>query len=441
MLIPRPYQLDAIHTIVRKNILLGDECGLGKTLQAIEAIKILQTKINRPALIVIPKSLRSQWVNALIAQGVEPVRIVPVENALNIQENAIIVTHYEAVVKYREILQGVYWSIIVADEAHRIKNRKAKRTEALKALHAYRKLAMTGTPLDLNPADSWSIYNWLAPEFFKSYWKFFEAHVNYESRLIGKGQMIKQIIKAQPLRDPKRFAIVLRPYTIRRLKSDVREDIPARIDQVVSIQLNPDQMELYKKLVNSSDVLVEVAQGVEVSMPIVLTEILRLVQCTSDPALLGAKESSAKIAWVKDWVLDNPNEPVIIFTRFRQLAIKIAQELEALEGFDQPVKLIIGGSDRSDVTQATRCIVGTIAAMGEGLDLPHINTAIFIDCEWSNILMQQAIDRVHRINIENVKHIFYLQAEGTIDSYVFDTVRNKQNVQDVIHLALKGVKF
>lgn len=82
-------------------------------------------------------------------------------------------------------------------------------------------------------------------------------------------------------------------------------------------------------------------------------------------------------------------------------------------------------------------LFGTIAAMGEGLDLPHISTAIFLDVEWSSILMTQAVDRIYRINITEAKHIIYLRAVNTVDNLLLDTLNQKWDMRQMIECFIR----
>lgn len=220
---------------------------------------------------------------------------------------------------------------------------------------------------------------------------------------------------------------------IQRTKLEVRADLPPKIETFVELDMHPAQAAAYRKIASAVDPMVLLAEGVETSVSIVLTQILRLIQITTDPALLGLPvASSVKLDWIDGWLEDNPNESVIIGTRFRETAIKIA---ERYEGF----KLIIGGN-RATVDSTVKRVVGTIAAMGEGLDLPHIDHMICVDVEWSSILMQQFLDRIHRINIDTAKNIYYLICVDTVDSLIHTAIRNKWNTKELAERYLKGIK-
>lgn len=434
MLIPRPYQVETIERCQRQNLLDSDECGLGKTLIAIEAVKLLLAQYGKSALIVVKKRLRSQWSNALLDQGIKPTDILGLDADVKsldeikplLNSPVIILTHYECVVKHCVALHKVMFSVVVCDEAHAIKNRNAQRSQAVKQLRTHRKIALTGTAFDRNPADIWSILNWLEPKFFTSYWRFFDAHVHYKVTPIARGKSVKTPIG---INDPAKFARVVRQFSVRRRKIDVRSDMPEKIEQIIDIDLLPEQQKIYNQLANASDIIVDLTADISVLMPIVLTEILRLCQAAVDPKLLGVDCGSAKLDYLADWLEENNETSVIVFTRFRETAERLHKQHGGI--------LITGGVKQPVITPETKLIFGTIAAMGEGLDLPHISTAIFLDVEWSSILMTQAVDRIYRINITEAKHIIYLRAVNTVDSLLLDTLSQKWNMRQMIECFIR----
>lgn len=437
----RAYQQLASDRGVRENLLIADACGTGKTITSIDIIKRIRCALARPVLIVVPSgTVKLQWFNALVEQGIGRGEIywldskataIEIDCAIDVPFNTqiIVLTHYEALRKHAKTLTHYRFSLVVADECHRIKNRKAQRTTALKSIKADRKIGLSGTPYT-TPSDVWSIYNWLYPDFFTSYWRFFDAHINYRTRVLRSGQTIKEV-QSQPLRDPANFARLMRQFTIQRTKEDVRADLPPKIETYVKLEMGKLQASYYRKLLEADDPIVELADGVETSVSIVLTQILRKIQLTTDPSLLELPTgASVKLDWIRDWIEDNPNESVLIATRFRATAERLAQELD---GFT----LVVGGK-RGTIDSSVRHIVGTISAMSEGLDLPHIDNTICIDTEYSPILMQQLMDRTHRINIDVPKNIYYLQCENTADAIVDMCWRNHWNTAELIKQYLNG---
>lgn len=437
----RAYQQVASDRAMRENLLIADACGTGKTITSIDVVKRVRATVTKPVLIVVPSgTVKLQWFSALVEQDVHEIywldsndKGVADLSSIFLFNNptGVILTHYEALNKWvkKDLFKKISFSLVVADECHRIKNRKAQRTIALKAIKADKKIGLSGTPYT-TPSDIWSIYNWLDPKFFSSYWAFFNAHINYRERTLRSGQTIKEVLP-QPLRDPANFARLMRQFTIQRTKEDVRADLPPKIETYVNLEMGALQRRYYSNLLNAVDPIVELAEGVETTVGIVLTQILRKIQVTTDPALLGLPVgASVKLDWVREWLADNPNESVLIATRFRGVAERLAAELE---GFT----LVVGGK-RGAIDSSVRRIVGTISAMSEGLDLPHIDNTICIDVETSPILMQQLIDRTHRINIDVAKNIYYLQCVNTADKLVDMCWRNHWNTAELIKHYLNG---
>jgi SNF2 family DNA or RNA helicase len=173
MKMPRAYQLECIERGTRQNLLIADQCGLGKTLEACCIAKSIVDHVLKPSLIIAPnETVKLQWRNELTDQGFEHVywldsKDKQLETFLQINPTGVVLTHYEAMVKHLSKLSTILWSIVIADEAHRIKNRQAKRSIAIKQLHAYRKLALTGTPYDKNPAIFTVSYNGLHLTFLR----------------------------------------------------------------------------------------------------------------------------------------------------------------------------------------------------------------------------------------------------------------------------------
>lgn len=425
---PRPYQNAAILHGIKKNTLLADECGLGKTLQAVEIGKRLMTDLNAPVLIIAPKSLietSTHWLDEIKSQSDKPILVIDSQFEFYgklIERPYWVLMHYEAVVKHQNWLKKTLFALIVVDEGHRIKNRKAKRTIAVKALQAHRRLIMTGTPFNRDPSEYWSLLNFLEPKIFTSYWKFRNAHIKVEIDRWGYEHVVG-------VKNPAQFARVLAPFQLRRTKHDVAPEMPHKIIQHVPIELNPDQRKLYDQIDNVDDQLVKIVNQsgelTQLQIKIVLTEILRLQQVSCDPALLDSPASSAKLEWLIDWLEDNEETSVIVFTKFKDTA----KRLSSAKYFQT---LITGDGIIGVAPKQSSRIVGTIAKMGEGLDLPHISTAIFLDREWSTI-MNQAIDRIDRLGITEAKHIIYLEAQNTVDQLISQVNENNLSLAKLVN--------
>lgn len=415
---PRPYQIKSIRAAIDRNVLIADECGLGKTFQSVTAVDRYQAMLTHghaklPVLIICKKSARQQWIDEISEETNRIAIILDKAPDQPIREPLWIVTHYEALLNTDRWHRSFYAAVIL-DEAHYIKNNGSdknpvQRTRAVKKLKALRKIALTGTPIESCAAEAWSILNWLYPQRYRSYWKFFDQYANYEMVWIGKGEQTR---KAKPgTRDPQGFAAEHAPFTFQRTKMQVLPDLPPKIFQTVHIPLDGEQKEIYDAIDQSTDIECRLPDGKILFIGNELTKITYLQRTTSDPGFF-APSNSVKFDWVIDYIDDNPNTPMIIFTRFSQTAQRIQETVAKLH--------------RSDI------LVGTIDAIGESLNLQWASVAIFVDLHWSSIKMTQAIERTHRMDIIESKHIIYLIAPGTIDELIMSAIKNKWSEQELI---------
>lgn len=428
----RAYQEIAFRRACERNLLIGDDRGLGKTVTAIEAARALMQQLNAPTLLIVPKTLKTQWSDEIAEQ--EPNCIViwldadtPISTRFTNNKAFWVLAHYESLVRHHKTLAKTLWGAIIIDEAHRIKNRQAQRTVALKKLRAHRKIALTGTPYDRNPADIWSILNWLRPDVFKSYWTFFEAHVQYDGTLDGPKTI-------RGVRDAERFTRVIAPHMIRRAKADVAPQLPPKIEQHIQVEMTPAQATLYARIKQLAETDLHLDTGDLLLVKNHLGRILRLQQAAVDPMLLGTNDQGAKIAWLLDYIEDNPNDTLLIFTRFRDTALRVANLLQ--------IPAYVGGALLEKPEQYPK-IVATIDAAKEGLNLGHIWNTIFLDCHWSSIAMAQAIDRTERdlaaIAPRVIMYLHALDRQGapTIDALVRSALEAKWDTAELINAWLR----
>lgn len=280
--------------------------------------------------------------------------------------------------------------------------------------------------MEKNPSDLWSVLHWLYPTQYTSYWNFFERYVETSVNYMGY-----QIIVGGKNLD--QLAAEIGSFFFRRTKAEVAPQLPPKIMQRVEVRMDEQQAKIYKTIKASRDIEVDVGLSETMIIKNALAKIVRLQQVSSDPILLGFDLQSAKIEWVTDFVEDNPDETLVIFTKFRDTAIRLSRTLKA--------DLIVGGQTHAGgkdfISGKTNVLVGTIAAMGEGLNLQRARTAIFIDQEWSSVKMVQAVDRIHRIDDTQPKNIIYLHTGGTVDGLVLEALDKKWSDLDLAYKYLK----
>lgn len=441
--------------------ILADDMGLGKTVEAISAaveyhIRNLETKpvslMPQPGLVVCPNMLTRNWQNELVQwTGIdrERVQIIDGKNKAQRDKQAArtdadwFVVNWEKL-RLMEQLADRDWGAVIADEAHRAKNKDAKQTQALYKLTAPVQIAATGTPIMNNPAELWSLLRWLYPDVYGpqvkggGYWPFYYRFV--EDYATQYGRVIIGVKNADALR------FELKDKLVRRTKAD-QLDLPPKVHQRQEVRLNPQQRKLYeeaeKQLVldiaahvrsqiedrepedvesyvrDAAETLASNPEKAQYVLPNGAARITRLRQIASSPALLGGPDDSAKLDAVVELVKDHPGKPFVVFTWFQETVRLLEKRLRKLKPAVR-VGTIAGSDDAAPVVKLFQdgdldIVVCTIAKGGVGLTLTRADTAIFVERDWVPAVNSQAEDRLHRIGQESHVTIITLEAADTID--------------------------
>lgn len=431
---PWPFQHEAIDIGVDRDYLLCLPCGLGKTLIAIETGIEVRRRITQSRILVVihPKVAGEQWRAAIRRQDPDAQIEVWTNKTrytdLDLDNPIWIIINYDMLPKLINVLDKYQWAVVISDEAHKVKNKDAKRTIALKRIQAHRRIAMTATPIERSAADLWSLLNWLKPKQYTSYWRFFNKYV-----LTEQGYGGYDVIVGTKPHMVHELADELRPVLFRRNETEVAPDMPPLIEQHVPIELNRDQRTIYDKIRKAKDIEVDLGGAEPELIQEGMDRFTWMHQVASDPHAVGLKQSSAKVEWVQAYVEDNPDQQMIIFSRYREVAKRMARDLGAA--------LVLGGQDAYRIDEfidgRMRIMCGTIGAMGTALDLPMARTCIFMDQEWSTILMEQAMKRVHRLGITESKHVIFLEAERTVDQKIKKALLNKWTDKQLLYATMQ----
>ncbi|CAG8510005.1 4171_t:CDS:10 [Funneliformis caledonium] len=262
----RDYQLIGVEWLVSLydnglNGILADEMGLGKTLQTIAFFAYLwERQIFGPFLIVAPLSTLANWVSefhrftptlpVVLYHGTPEQRSHIRTRRLKKLDHTfpVIVTSYEIVMNDRKYLQKFSWKYIVVDEGHRIKNLNCKLIRELKSYHSANRLLLTGTPLQNNLAELWSLLNFLLPDIFddldsfQDWFDFSALHEqDGESRILAREQSNEVITNLHK---------ILKPFLLRRIKSDVENSLPKKKEYLLYAPLSRQQKEVYDAIVS-----------------------------------------------------------------------------------------------------------------------------------------------------------------------------------------------
>lgn len=360
-------------------------------------------------------------------------------------------TRKETVEILREPLFGsIKWEAVIADEAHRAKSRKSLQTRGLWKCDAPMKLALTGTPVMNSPDELWPILRWLYPDEFgrsiparwkngkqiqasvpkQAYWAFFDMYVDHYESDYGK------VITGA--RNPDALRYLLSKKLVRRTKGD-KLDLPPKVRVVVPVTLGKKQRKLYEDA--EKDMWLQVQQAIKegdkstaafakaavegkvsvYDMPNGAVRTTRLRQVASTPALLGAEDDSAKLDTAVEIIMDAQPKQFAVFSEFVETCEFLAERLEK-KGLRVGVWTgKVSTEERTELEDQFQAgeidvLIGTIAAMGEGVTLTAADTAIFIERHWTPAKNEQAEDRLWRNGQENHVTILILEGVDTVDS-------------------------
>ena len=445
-----PFQDEDVRKLVdRRSILIANEMGTGKTYEAI-ALDLMRrsTKpegVIAKTLVVAPLTiLESTWKDHYeeLAPHLRTIVINPKERrhfveALESMDYDVYILHWDVLRIIEDQLKKVIWFHIIADEAHRAKNRKAQQTRSLKRLRTAWRTAMTGTPVMNKPQDLWSILNWLYKEQWSSYWTFYKYYVDFEIIYPHGYHKIHGPKNEKFLREK------IDPYFSRRTKKEVLPDLPDKYYSRIVVDLLPKQRKAYDQMKKDMLAWLETQDGTKpLAAPVVIAQLIRLqqfalayVDLEYDPESGGSSrailtEPSSKLDALMQILEDNPDESIVIFSQFRQAITLVETRLQRggigyvrITGDDS------AGDRRRAVDDfqsgAANIFVGTIGAGSEGITLTRSSTVIFLDRDWTPARNAQAEDRLHRIGQDEAVQVIDIMARDTIDQYRFKVIEMK----------------
>jgi SNF2 family DNA or RNA helicase len=443
----RPYQKHGVGWLefLRRNGfggILADEMGLGKTLQTLAFLKAV---IDRgpdkfPSLIVCPTSLVFNWV-AEARKFTPELKVLAVQGSqrqhlfAEVQNADLVVTSYALIRRDAEQYRQFEFDTVVLDEAQHIKNRQTQNAQAVKAIRGRNRVVLTGTPIENSVLDLWSIFDFLMPGYLGSATDFkerYEGPIARENNAEAKARLARRI----------------RPFLLRRLKSEVAKDLPAKIEQVSFCELTTEQQEVYQQVLESSRQEISKivgAQGLQKSRMVILTALLRLRQVCCDLRLLkleGAGGSnSGKLELFRELleeVIDGGHR-VLVFSQFTEMLALLKEHLEK----EKIAYVYLDGStrDRQKVveefqkTESLPVFLISLKAGGVGLNLTAADTVIHFDPWWNPAVEAQATDRAHRIGQTKVVTSYKLITKGTVEEKIL-SLQNKK--RELIASTLSG---
>ncbi|WP_200874851.1 DEAD/DEAH box helicase [Desulfonatronum thiodismutans] len=434
----REYQVEGFQWLVRlahwgAGACLADDMGLGKTVQALALI--LTRAKQGPTLVLAPTSVCINWMEevARFAPSLRPVRFGPGERERMVEQAGpfdLIVCSYGLLQTESELLAKIRWTTLVADEAQAIKNVVAKRSRAAMTLPADFKVITTGTPIENNLGELWNLFNFINPGLLGSLERF---NRNF-------AVPIEQNRDAEAKR---RLKSLIRPFILRRLKSEVLAELPSRTEVVLSVELSPEEAAVYDALRRRAlEKMAEPDDDQPGQQRIkILAEIMRLRRACCHPELVmpgaGPKSGpgSAKLqafGEILEDLLENKHQ-ALVFSQFvdhlhlvRDYLDQRKVRYQYLDG-STPIK------KRQQAVTAFQAGEGdlfliSLKAGGFGLNLTAADYVIHLDPWWNPAVEDQASDRAHRIGQQRPVTIYRLVTKGTIEEKILDLHRHKRDL-------------
>lgn len=419
--------------------ILADDMGLGKTLQTLAFLQRLKAgrKLTKGALIVAPTSLIWNWqkeaerftpnLRCLVLHGPERK-----EQFAVMAEHDLVVTTYALVQRDFDVYTEARFDVCVLDEAQYIKNRHAKTTRRVKQLPTDMRLCLTGTPLENHLGELWSLADFALPGLLGDV-QHFTTH-------------FRQPIE-QRSNDERAWELSNRvaPFMLRRTKSEVIKELPAKTNILQTVHLAGQQQALYESIRVSMEKRVRDlinSQGLSKSRIEFLDALLKLRQACIDPRLVKLSQAtgikqSAKMTWLTDNVPEMIQEgrKILLFSQFTTMLDLIGHSLDTL-GIKY-VKLTGRTRKRQNAIDAFQAgqvpvFLVSLKAGGAGLNLTAADTVIHVDPWWNPAVENQATDRAYRIGQDKPVFVYKLVAAGTVEEKIQAMQQEKQALADAL---------
>jgi superfamily II DNA or RNA helicase len=436
----RPYQQQGVdwlqHLMASKlGAFLADDMGLGKTAQTIAHITIEHAagRMKHPALIVVPTSLIANWTSELgkFAPGLKLAVLHGIDRHKTreqLDKYDVVVTTYTVLTRDILEMKERDWHIIVLDEAQAIKSPDAKATKAVCQLDARQRICLSGTPIENNLEELWSQFAFLMPGLLgdrRGFAKRFRTPIEKNGDQLRRIQLARRI----------------KPFIMRRKKSEVATELPPKHTILRRITLAPDQRELYEtiRVTMYEKVREQVAErSLAQSRIVVLDALLKLRQACCDPRLVKLRsareiESSSKLDDLLEMMSEMLAEGrrILLFSQFTSMLDLIKPRLHEA-GFPF-VELRGDTMDRAEPVRAFEAgevplFLISLKAGGRGLNLVSADTVIHYDPWWNPAVEDQASDRAHRIGQTKSVFVYKMIAADTVEERILELQQRKADL-------------
>lgn len=413
---------------------LADDMGLGKTLQSLAII--LKHAVDGPSLVVAPTSVSTNWLTE-VTRFTPTINIVTLSGkdrltAINeLGRFDLLITTYTLLQQEMDLLATVPWQTIILDEAQAIKNAATKRSKAAMSLKAKFKLITTGTPIENHLGELWNLFHFINPGLLGTLASFNERFAIPIERYQDREARLK-------------LKKLIRPFILRRIKSEVLEELPSRTEITLDVDMSEYETHFYEALRQNALDILESNKDKKGRHLQILTEIMKLRQACCSPRLIDplSKIVSSKLKVFSEIVTEliESRHKVLVFSQFighlqiiREFLDKQGISYQYLDGSTSS-KL---RKDRVEAFQAGEGDIFLISlkAGGLGLNLTAADYVIHMDPWWNPAVEDQASDRAHRIGQTRPVTIYRLVCRNSIEEKI---VRLHQEKRDLAGSLLEG---
>lgn len=428
----RPYQITGFRWFKNLSYLgfggiLADEMGLGKTVQT---IAFLLSEKDKKSLIVAPTSLIYNWKNEF-SKFAPAMKICILHGDKNEREEVfsdikdfdVILTTYGTLKNDEEKYSQIKFDYCILDEGQNIKNPLAQSTQSVKNIMAKNKFILTGTPIENNLIELWSIFDFIMPGYL-------DTVSNFKNKFVNKDDSVIELQK------------YIKPFMLRRLKKDVIIELPDKIEKNYYVELTKEQKKVYAAYVEDIKNRMENNEFNDDKITI-FSYLTKLRQLCLDPAVVleNYTGKSGKIEEVISIIEDNisENHKILLFSQFTSVLKNISQRLleSKVEHFyldgstkaSKRLELV----EKFNKSKNTKVFLISLKAGGTGLNLTSADIVIHFDPWWNPAVEEQATDRAHRIGQKNVVQVIKMISEGTVEDKILNLQENKkQLIKDVL---------
>ena len=437
-LLPKLYkfQKEGINFGIEKKgrILLADEMGVGKTIQAI-GISLLY-KENWPLLIICPASLKFVWRDELLKwiPDINDDKDIQIFNSGKdelICDKIFYIMSYDLTVKFEQKLIDKQFNFIIADEAHYLKSLDAKRTKCLLPIiqKSKRILLLTGTPILSRPVELYPLLSMIRPDIFNNFKLFGNRYCNPKKKFINN----KCFIDWSGSSNIKELNYILKNIMIRRLKKDVINQLPPKKRQKIEIQTDPTIIKKIKSLNIKNEILYKELDKFNNGNE-KLKEVKNENNMFNKIYMLSAEAKAKGVKEYIHYLIENRCK-FLIFGHHKIMLDSIEEEVKKLNvdyiRIDGEVKPEARQEYVNRFQSDETCLVAilSITACYTGITLTAASTVIFSELYMTPAIMSQAEDRAHRIGQEHeCLNIHYLYGPGTLDDVIFKMLNKKENI-------------